>query len=304
MRKPRCRENPRESCRSRLLLRAGGFVSLKTTNGMKAPYTGGGRQGFIRMNYLYNLLLQMYVCTGDPKYLEPIDAAFSIVEKFDANVPQDAPPGSEEWVAESLYRWDADFSPILAKAKMLTGTDRYDKFLREHAGGAVEQYGVLLHFMDGPYVRYLGTNDKQYVIDGNKGLAYLLNQRGFPMVTTEVVMTDRAGLGFDEEFAPIGPMTGDIRGWGGSVPSYAITWRNINRHLAALVTPHASNSRLKVLLYNFNQEPMDAEMLLWRLDVGGEYELTMGPDTNNDDAADTVETKKSSSTSIAAMRWL
>ena len=111
------------------------------------------------------------------------------------------------------------------------------------------------------------------------------------MVTSEVIMTDRAGLGFGEEAAPIGPMTGDVRGWGGSIPSYSITWRNIDRHLAALVTPGASNTTLKVLLHNFNEQPMNAEMLLWRLDVGGEYDLTMGPDADGDDVADSIETR-------------
>jgi len=161
----------------------------------------------------------------------------------------------------------------------LTGEQRFNKFLRENASG----------FMDEPYARYVATGDKQIVIDANETFARMLQKRKFEMVTSEVIMTDRSGLGFGVEWSPIGPMTGDVRGWGGVVPFYSVTWRGANRHFVALVTPEASTDRLKVLLYNFNPEPLDVEALLWRLDVGGEYKLTLGPDGDGDDMVDSIE---------------
>lgn len=148
--------------------------------------------------------------------------------------------------------------------------------------------GDPLHFN----ARYLTTGDKQYVIDTHKALSHLVAERKFEMVTSEVCMTDRMALGFGVEQSPLGPMTGDVRGWGGALPSCAVTWRGIDRHFVALVLPGASRKGLRVLVYNFRDKPLDVGAHLWRLDVGGEYELSMGPDQNADDKIDQVTERR------------
>ena len=50
----------------------------------------------------------------------------------------------------------------------------------------------------------------------------------------------------------------------------------------------AGADEFKVLLYNFTDEPMTGNARFWGLDHG-RYSLTLGPDANGDDEADSID---------------
>jgi len=69
--------------------------------------------------------------------------------------------------------------------------------------------------------------------------------------------------------------------------TYAVSWDGFGTNYAALVTA-ATNDRLKVLLCNVSDQPIAGKARIWRLEPG-EYELTFGPDANNDDQMERAE---------------
>src|SRR5437764_6885330 len=71
--------------------------------------------------------------------------------------------------------------------------------------------------------------------------------------------------------------------------TYAVSWTGFGTDYAALVTA-ATRDHLKVLLCNLSDHPLTGQGKLWRLEPG-EYELTVGPDANNDDQVDQIARK-------------
>jgi len=137
------------------------------------------------------------------------------------------------------------------------------------------------------------SGNKDHITYGADTIGHLVDKRGIEMVTTEVVMTDRVGLGGAVENCLFGPFTGGIGGWGGmGMPNFAIRWENLGRHVAILVQ-ESSRQKLKLLAYNFGPEDRVAGMRLWYLDPGGEYLLTQGPDADGDDMPDSLSTQES-----------
>jgi hypothetical protein len=251
-------------------------------------------QCFIRQNLAYNLLQSVYRVKGEPRYLEPIDAACSVAMTYRENPVKSPELGSAEWIGKNLAE-GGDFSSVLAKARLYTGTDKYDEFLRGQgiAGTRMVFYDRLLHFGAAPYMRYLMSGNKDHITYGADTIGHLVDKRGIEMVTTEVVMTDRVGLGGAVENCLFGPFTGGIGGWGGmGMPNFAVRWENLGRHVAILVQ-ESSREELKLLAYNFGPEDRVAGMRLWYLDPGGEYLLTQGPDADGDDMPDSLSTQES-----------
>jgi hypothetical protein len=111
----------------------------------------------------------------------------------------------------------------------------------------------------------------------------------FPhMYTTVECFTDRVFL-----YAAINPAiayTGGYTTRNKLNLTYAITWDGFGTDYAALVTA-ATHNHLNVLLCNVSDHPIEGRARLWRLDPG-EYELTFGPDANNDDVMDRAERKE------------
>jgi hypothetical protein len=128
------------------------------------------------------------------------------------------------------------------------------------------------------------TGDKQPLIDAIKKDIEELQR--FPhMYTTIECFTDRVFL-----YPIINP---SIAYTGGHTTrnklniNYAVSWNGFGTDYAALVTSTTSQ-HLKVLLCNLSNKPLVGQGKLWRLE-SGEYELTFGPDANNDDQIDRAE---------------
>ncbi|MGC9318978.1 MAG: carbohydrate-binding family 9-like protein, partial [Armatimonadota bacterium] len=71
---------------------------------------------------------------------------------------------------------------------------------------------------------------------------------------------------------------------------HAVSWEGFGTDFAALVLD-ATADRLKVAVYSFADEPMEGAMRVWRLDHG-RYRVTLGPDADGDDRADSVASER------------
>jgi len=113
-------------------------------------------------------------------------------------------------------------------------------------------------------------------------------QRFKHMYTTVECFTDRVFL-----YALINPTiayTGGFATRNKLNQNFAVTWDGFGTDYAALVL-QANAAHLCVLVCNLTDKPLQGRMRVWRLEHG-EYELTFGPDANNDDQADNVERRE------------
>ncbi|UCH62738.1 MAG: hypothetical protein JSU77_13275 [Fidelibacterota bacterium] len=217
---------------------------------------------------MYNQLLGTSLVTGDPELRWPVDESVAFLQR-QAQVPtsETTTLGSPAWAREKLL--DPSFIELVGRAKVLTGSDRYDEFLRSHATG---------------YIKYLLTHDKSHLIRACDRLidnvAY-----NFELRTSEVKFTDRVYMGGAELLYSM--YTGGI-GRGGEYPGAAVTWEHTGTDMAILVT-EASKTALKILSYNFNREK-SVNLRLWRLEEG-RYSLRTGRDKDEDDDIDGDETR-------------
>lgn len=69
-----------------------------------------------------------------------------------------------------------------------------------------------------------------------------------------------------------------------AIPPLAVSWENIDDQVAAFVLD-ASPGRLRVAIYNFQEQPRPVAMRVWEL-APGEYRLRQGIDTDGDFASD------------------
>jgi hypothetical protein len=69
-------------------------------------------------------------------------------------------------------------------------------------------------------------------------------------------------------------------------PHHAVSYEGLTENFAALVAENGED-RLKAVLFNFENRPQHGRMRVWRL-VPGKYEVTHGPDRNDDDQPDTI----------------
>ena len=193
------------------------------------------------------------------------------------------PEGTHPWFEQTVhprFMKSARFQlPSVLNVKLMTGTNEYDDYLRSEPTLGGELAGI------SGYARFL--------LDGNVDeLARTMEQGGrtlrsrWPFLTTEAGMTDRMVVpGFyDLFFASTGGNAGML--WCG-LPFYAVTYEDTTKHFAALVR-RQSDKDLQLWMYSFLPEDREVGIRLWRLEVGGTYELKVGRDLNRDGQMDEV----------------
>lgn len=135
----------------------------------------------------------------------------------------------------------------------------------------------------GPYGRFLATGDITVV---EKALARTLDhlRYNFPLMTSEVTMTDRIQIG---DTATIqGMYLGGIPASGLPGTLGSITWTGLGSDFAALVREHTPKG-MHLSIVGFHEAPRTAGIRFWDLDRG-EYEFRYGPDIDDDGRVDGV----------------
>jgi len=234
-------------------------------------------------NLIYNLFIAAYQATGERKYIQPIYDAYEFVT---ANLPKEGeeepPLGSDAWAAKWL---SGSLPGSLVRLKLITGEAPGEDFVFRQAGGKGVFLGRLVAGGRGEFDRFVIDGNKIHIYDGAQHVNHVVTNYGLIMATTEVRQTDRGGFPFAVHAYPAHPY---IYGYSvAGYPDFAVAWEGIDRHVVALVLS-ADNSHLRALLYNFHPERREVGAHLFRLDVRGGYSVTLGPDNDGDDKADSV----------------
>ena len=214
-------------------------------------------------------------------------------EGTDVKLPEDETSKSDPlpfmggWgMTGSVFTWLADIS---GDARFVRPYTEYFAREKKNTGfhfAEIAQMGMTdAAIADPPWNHVLyKTGDKKPLLDAMKKDIEELQR--FKYMYTEVeCFTDRVFL-----YAAINPAiayTGGYTTRNKLNLTYAVSWDGFRTDYAALVTV-ATRDRLKVLLCNVSDKPISGTARVWRLEPG-EYELTIGPDSDGDDAADRIE---------------
>ncbi len=238
-------------------------------------------------DYLYDMFTQWYLRTGEDRYTEPMAALVDIAQHYFPGSDDPLPEGTYPWFEQTVhprFMESARFQGrAVLNAKLMLGTERYDDYLRAHV-----QSGIGIGPAGG-YPRFLLAGDRTEFAEIMERSGRDLRSR-WPFLTTEAGMTDRMGIPgfFDLFFAATG---GDASVIFKGLPFHAVTYENTTKNFAAMVREHGRKD-LQLWIYSFLPEDREVGIRLWRLEVGGAYELKAGPDTDENWEMDEVGTAK------------
>lgn len=205
---------------------------------------------------IYESFTTAYLLTNDRKFLDPVQTMMHMatagpLHKGDPKLP---PDHIENLMAQWSHMASAD---VLSAYRLLTGERVYDEYILRMAT---------------PTQRYMTDYDlARYVTTFEKTANSL--RHNWTQLTSEILQTDRAGLtGSAEVF---GAYTGAVCSFRDSKPpTISVTYDTPDLNFASVVT-ETTPARLRIMLYNFNAEPMRVGLKPWRL-VPGVYVLNAG----------------------------
>jgi hypothetical protein len=213
--------------------------------------------------FIVDLLMFAWESTGNEKYLEPLKLEAEFVERHmpDGGSPatgratapaSELTPGSNEWIASRLAGWPDQWR-ALQRLYLAAAHDEPPtlRTLREVLAAArLENQGV---------------------------------RERWPHVTTEAMATDRV------HYEGLGNATQMMTGRDAAGSEILVTYRGLGRDFAAAVL-QATSRRLRVVICNLATEPRSAAVVPWLLQVGGDFEVRIAPDANDDGEMDVQPT--------------
>ncbi|MFC1737035.1 hypothetical protein ACFL1X_13040, partial [Candidatus Hydrogenedentota bacterium] len=170
---------------------------------------------------------------------------------------------------------------LFAQMHKLTGDDIWTKPKAAKLNFKTVDTSILLDVPD--LDKGFSIDDKYAKLTEEEDLETILQtQRAiWPSMTSEVANTDRIAAPGLKQMLNLFTGGTSWRGMDG-VP---FTYRKMSRKVA-LMNLKATPTEAKAIFYSFNDEPEDVDMMLWMLGVGGEFEVKLGVDNNDDDIAD------------------
>jgi hypothetical protein len=221
------------------------------------------------------------------KYAVLVDVASEKVLKT-SEKPFEGAYGGQGSVMQFLHAITGDgkyvkpYLEYLATGKADLGLQLID--LSRQYGLAAQREALAKAVKPGTAEAFVFTGRKEALVEAlNRDIAEL--QRYFRMYTSAEPFTDRVFL-YPLHNAAIA-YTGGYATRNKLNRSHFVSWEGFGTDYAALVLD-ASPTTLKVLVYNFTPEARNGRMRLWQVQHGL-YELTIGPDANNDDVCDKPE---------------
>lgn len=228
---------------------------------------------------LQNHLLGMYAITGNPNFLEPVNAYAKFMKLLpgEATRLQSGEQGSLDWARNLLINGGIDhekrtnpMGKTFAFAQRATNTHAFDSLIIEYGS---------------PYNRYQFTRDKSEIYQGFEELLSSLRYN-FPMSTSEVKFTDRVYVPGSDLL--MGMYTGHF-GAGYEYPFLTATWENTGPDISIFVRK-GDRTSTAISLYNFGAEK-NIRMKTWQL-APGVYTLKQGIDRDDDDIIDEIVSEK------------
>ena len=222
----------------------------------KSPFYAAGdyctRQAFIGA----------YLATRDARYLQPFAASYY-------NAIAD-PPG---------LTW-----------RRITGDTRFDSTVVSRANSRVQCFntpgctGYSSYYQDSITLLYAwrATHNKNYLVEMLKEMNRE-QQRNEWLLTDPVMVTDRVSTP-GRWALPYVYLGGNAGAGKAGYPHLAVSYEGGGTDFAALVLENDA-THVKLLIYNFADQQRTVTVRFWELDPGT-YEVTMGPDLNQDDVMD------------------
>lgn len=207
--------------------------------------------------YLEELVRGAYEATGNESLLEPFKLEAELAEAYLADPVPSPTPGSAAWAGMILG----------SKAIGLWDSIRIDYNIQGGGGMSGEPNGYTPEDVFG-----MTRMGRRYI------------DHCLPLMTTEASATDR--VAFVGIINPFMIYTGG--GVGGALLAPKVTYTGLGRDFAACVMD-ARPSGVQVLMYGFHHGTKDAGLVLWELENGGTYKVTVGDDTNGDGVVDVVD---------------
>ena len=216
-----------------------------------------GNYGFAKFhNYRTQIMYLAYQLTGDDRFLEPIrlEAEYALQHGGDLTARiHTLKPGSPQWTAIVLRG-----SPDLWEQVQYERARKQGEDIRRFDRQSIVENTV-------PYIPQIRTN--------------------MPYVTTEALATDRVGV--PNSLA----MLNLLMGWTPVDPVPTLTYRHVGRDFAAAVLG-ADRTSLTALAYVFGFEGEERKtmgLVPWKLDLGADYKVIWGQDSDGDDQMDKEE---------------
>jgi hypothetical protein len=205
-------------------------------------------------NMLHRSFMAAYALSGDRKFLHPIQRMMDY-STYGPYKPEVGEPPSLEWLRSHLAHQGG--STTTALYRMFTGERVYDEYTRRF-GMASQVYQI-----DQDVMRYEESFQK-----AAESLRHNLNYW-----TTEVMATDRHHLPAVAEVwgAYTGAVTTTVDA---EFPTMGVTYETPDANFAAMVTEN-TDTRLRVRLYSFWDEPTEMKLKFWRLKPG-KYVMMQG----------------------------
>jgi hypothetical protein len=204
---------------------------------------------------MLNQFLVNYLLFNDTKYLQPIELALELIEKYENEDLENSEPGSEKWTANELIN-SGGFAETVEIWRIITNNSKYDKLIVK---------------LGSDYIKFLLTKNEKYNLDGIKNIIDgTYNNR--ELNTTEAYFTDRVeirdlssrkewssthiesiytGSPFLDTFYPFNP----------------ISWRGFGNNFAALVLD-SSPTNLKIKIINLSDNVINGAIIFHQLENG------------------------------------
>ena len=207
--------------------------------------------------YLTDLMMMAFDITRDPRYLESFQLEAQLAEESHETQAGSPEPGSPAWAAAVLAG--------SAGGRQATGAvARWDAIQKRVT--ASDQQPKKLH-------------EKDEVASRCRWVANYMKER-WPNMTTETAATDRVLFpGIADPYSMMAGADGE------SIWQMAATYAGIGRDAVAFVQI-ADERQLKIIMYNFRDEPLKGAIIPWLLETGGHYEVHSGVDRSDDDEID------------------
>ncbi|MFQ5865803.1 MAG: CARDB domain-containing protein, partial [bacterium] len=221
--------------------------------------------------------LATYLLTGDARYLQPIELALKLVVKYEGEKVQDAPIGSEAWVA-GILRKSGNFAEIIEKWRLLTGNPEFDDIVLD---------------VGSDYLKFRLTDDQKYLVTGcDRIIEGILYNR--ELITTEGYFTDRIEIGNVNKSEVWGASHLEAMFTGsalneGFYPFYSVTWHGLGDNFAATVLKSDSH-QVRILAYNLTDSVKVGNVAFWML-TPGVYSYVQGADKDQNGKIDKITFK-------------
>lgn len=209
---------------------------------------------------MHDAILAGYWLSQDPRFLQPWQKMMEWASRGPLG-RDEGERGSVEWQIAQTSHLPANNPAEQNRAALyrwLSGDSVYDEYIRRAGGGAVFGYRL-----DGDLDTYMKSFEK----------AAKRLRNNLELQTTEVLSTDRAALPHALDI--FGAYTGAITGMrDAATPTFSVTYDTPSTDFAALLVV-ATEERIRIWLYQFEDEPMPIGLQLWRLKPG-RYDLLQG----------------------------